>query len=605
MKKFFIALLLILGSACALVACGTQATSGKPQSHVAGEWVVVEEPTCLEKGVQRKYCLDCDIVMDEEEVDALGHDTISHEAKEAECLNAGWEAYETCSRCSYTTYEKIPALGHDKILHGGQAVDCTTDGWEAYETCSRCEYTTYEVIPAAHDILTHAGQAEDCTTDGWEAYETCSRCKYTTYKAIPAAHDEIPHEGWEAGCIFPGWEDYVTCSRCEYTTYEVIPAGHDIVFHEGQAANCTTDGWEAYEACSRCDEYTTYRSLAALGHSYGTDNICDTCKYEHIRFTRVDANGYPSSYGSYLLFGNYPQTKETNLIVTDALTAAAGTTPTASNSRAWTSYGYYQGTGTEGSQSNRVDYMWYQDLFYGGVKYRGVYFTSYRPVVTYGVCPVPVGNWTTDPIQYTSGFSTSVVYWFKYEPVKWKIIEEENGYATLLCDMIIDSQEYYHSTSARTINGKTIYENNYAESNIRKWLNDNFYETAFCAPEQAIVQTVAVDNSTDTTNGYNQYTCETTRDKVWLLSYQEAKKWMPDTATETELSRKVSDYAKCQGATYATIGQLVGNGAWWLRSPHYYSNVALNINGRGGFGQETLVNRTTCGVCPVVKIALA
>ena len=42
-----------------------------------------------------------------------GHDYIDHEAKAATCTEIGWEAYQTCSRCNYTTYKEISALGHD------------------------------------------------------------------------------------------------------------------------------------------------------------------------------------------------------------------------------------------------------------------------------------------------------------------------------------------------------------------------------------------------------------------------------------------------------------------------------------------------------------
>ncbi len=45
-------------------------------------------------------------------VSALGHDTINHEAQAPTCTEVGWEAYETCSRCDYTTYVEIPATGH-------------------------------------------------------------------------------------------------------------------------------------------------------------------------------------------------------------------------------------------------------------------------------------------------------------------------------------------------------------------------------------------------------------------------------------------------------------------------------------------------------------
>ena len=46
-------------------------------------------------------------------VPALGHDLVHHEAQAATCTEIGWDAYDTCSRCDYTTYVEIPATGHE------------------------------------------------------------------------------------------------------------------------------------------------------------------------------------------------------------------------------------------------------------------------------------------------------------------------------------------------------------------------------------------------------------------------------------------------------------------------------------------------------------
>ena len=111
------------------------------------EWTIDEEPTCTTEGSKSRHCLDCsngktDITV----IDALGHDPITHEAQAPTCETIGWKAYETCSRCDYTTYSEIASLGHDTINHEAQAPTCDAIGWDAYETCSRCNYTTYEEI---------------------------------------------------------------------------------------------------------------------------------------------------------------------------------------------------------------------------------------------------------------------------------------------------------------------------------------------------------------------------------------------------------------------------------------------------------------------------
>ena len=116
------------------------------------------------------------------------HDKVQHEAKAPTCTTIGWDAYDTCSRCDYTTYVEKTAKGHDRVSHDAKAPTCTTIGWDAYETCSRCDYTTYVELPA----LGHDYQAKiiprTCEDDGYTLH-TCTRC------ADRYADTIVPHCG--------------------------------------------------------------------------------------------------------------------------------------------------------------------------------------------------------------------------------------------------------------------------------------------------------------------------------------------------------------------------------------------------------------------------
>ena len=200
-------------------------------------------------------------------IPALKHDLEHHEAKAPTCTEKGWDAYDTCSRCDYTTRKEIPALNHDFVHHDAQAPTCTKPGWDAFDTCSRCDYTTYVERPAQHDLEQHEAKAPTCTEIGWDAFDTCSRCDYTTYQEIPALnHNLEQHAAKAPTCTEKGWNAYDTCSRCDYTTYAELPAlNHDLEQHAAKAATCTEKGWNAYDTCSRCD-YTTYVEQPALNH---------------------------------------------------------------------------------------------------------------------------------------------------------------------------------------------------------------------------------------------------------------------------------------------------------------------------------------------------
>ena len=225
-------------------------------------------PTCTEIGWDTyDLCVRCGYTT-RKELPALNHDLKQHAAQAATCTEKGWNAYETCSRsgCNYTTYQEIPALKHDFVYYKAKDPTCTEPGCDAYKTCSRCNYTTYQEIPALkHDLEQHAAQAPTCTEKGWNAYETCSRCDYTTYVELPAQHDLEQHAAQAPTCTEAGWDAYETCKNCNYTTRKELPAQHDLKQHAAKAATCTEKGWDAYETCSRCD-YTTYAELPALNH---------------------------------------------------------------------------------------------------------------------------------------------------------------------------------------------------------------------------------------------------------------------------------------------------------------------------------------------------
>ena len=260
--------------------CGAEYGEKDPNNHDLVHHDA-KAPSCTEIGWNAyEACSRCNYTTTYQELPALNHDLEQHAAKAPTCTEIGWDAYETCSRCNYTTYAELPALNHDLEQHAAKAPTCTEIGWDAYETCSRCNYTTYAELPALnHDLEQHAAKAPTCTEIGWDAYETCSRCNYTTYAELPALnHDLEQHAAKAPTCTEIGWDAYETCSRCNYTTYAELPAlNHDLEQHAAKAPTCTEIGWNAYETCSRCD-HTTYTELPALNHDYQAVTVAPTCE---------------------------------------------------------------------------------------------------------------------------------------------------------------------------------------------------------------------------------------------------------------------------------------------------------------------------------------
>ena len=228
------------------------------------------------------------------------------------------------------------------------------------------------------------------------------------------------------------------------------------------------------------------------------------------------------------------------------------------------------------------------------------------------------GNATVDGVKYkrlsrsdVSGSdnwpSSSGTYrYFKYEPIKWRVLSVSGTKAFVVADVALDSQ--YYNTSSTAVSWNT--------SSIRSWLNGygssynqpgvnyaskSFIGTAFSSGEQpAIYQTSAVSY-----------------DKVFLLSHDEVS---GNTATAYGFSKAVrsetfifedrmcegSDFAAAMGAVSGADGYVY----WWIRLARL-SNAQRYADVVGDSGRvyenvgTTLVSYYTYGVRPALNLDLS
>lgn len=124
------------------------------------------------------------------EKDPNNHDLVQHAAKAPTCTEIGWDTYDRCIRCGYTTRKELPALNHALVNHDAKAPTCTEIGWDAYDTCKNCDYNTYVELPALNHDYQAVTVAPTCETDGYTVF-TCSRCK-DSYTADPT--DKLGHQ---------------------------------------------------------------------------------------------------------------------------------------------------------------------------------------------------------------------------------------------------------------------------------------------------------------------------------------------------------------------------------------------------------------------------
>ncbi len=186
-------------------------------------------------------------------------------------------------------------------------------------------------------------------------------------------------------------------------------------------------------------------------------------------------------------------------------------------------------------------------------------------------------------------------YWFKCEPIEWKILSSSNGEYSLVSSALLDIHRFDDSSNC------------YADSEIREWLNGDFYNSAFSLSD-SYVQTTAVDNSASTTDSASsEYACNHTNDKVYLWSYQD---WLNADYGFSSDPDKMDAAKYCMGTDWEGAATVYGRnwGFVWTRSPSSDSNRSVwtvLIQYRGGMPYKMWPNDSRFAVRPAVTIKTA
>lgn len=137
--------------------------------------------TCTKAGTATLTCDVCGKIIENADVDALGHDYVIKKVLSGTCNEEGTAEY-VCTRCNDSYIEKTEKVDHvfDSGIDAPKAT-CETDGKKIY-TCTNCGYTKTETVKKlGHDYEAQIITAPTADTDGKTQY-TCKNCgkTYTT-----------------------------------------------------------------------------------------------------------------------------------------------------------------------------------------------------------------------------------------------------------------------------------------------------------------------------------------------------------------------------------------------------------------------------------------
>jgi len=182
------------------------------------------------------------------------------------------------------------------------------------------------------------------------------------------------------------------------------------------------------------------------------------------------------------------------------------------------------------------------------------YFDSPRIETSIDVSQLKVG----DEIEFGEfPYDTS----FELKPIKWRVLDIKDGKALIITSDSIMSQSLY-----------VEQRGTWADSGIRKLLNEGFIDVAFTENEKSHLVLSTISNE-----GNKQYKipkAEDTEDKVFLLSLEEVHKYMPD---DKDMRCGETDYAKARTSHRNIM-------FWHTRTPGQINYGAVAVSSFGGEG---------------------
>lgn len=167
------------------------------------------------------------------------------------------------------------------------------------------------------------------------------------------------------------------------------------------------------------------------------------------------------------------------------------------------------------------------------------------------------------------------------EVIEWKVLARDGTKVLLLSKYVLDCKPYH--TTLQDITWEACY--------LRKWLNQDFINTAFSESEQAVIATTNV--SADKNPEHSTNPGKSTNDKLFLLSISEYKQYLQrtDKPSFTEFSYSKQGEYKFEW--------------WWLRTPGIDQDSASCVASSGLHLAGASVHFTDFGVRPAMWIDLS
>ena len=184
----------------------------------------------------------------------------------------------------------------------------------------------------------------------------------------------------------------------------------------------------------------------------------------------------------------------------------------------------------------------------------------------------------------------------EWTDIKWRVLERDDDRVLLICDCCIEAIPYETADITQDID---TLDTVWSDSSLRNWLNESFFVSAFSENEKDKI--LETRNQTDAYR--NKLETEETKDKVFLLSDDEVRKYFPK---RFDRQANATDRAVNRDDTSIFVSDLTDDTVfWWLRSCGDEHNCAKVVGAEGAVVDSGfLIPRLDIGVRPAIWVRL-
>ena len=271
-------------------------------------------------------------------------------------------------------------------------------------------------------------------------------------------------------------------------------------------------------------------------------------------------------------FGSYPQTE----IVDKAGTCG-------NNNRAWGQAADYEIDTSLYETLQKQSWNGKGEATVGENKYRRLRSEDATGTYSTDACY----NWDDTP-EY---------HYFRYDPIKWRVLESADGQLLLMADKVLDYRAFndsgnWDSWSKSTIrswlNGYDSFENNDGVD----FSNKNFITSAFSSEDRQELISTYLDDAR-------------VSDKIWLPSSDDLTTsygfYKYDEKSDEARRKKSTTFSKAMGAASNITTEYMGNTSWWQRTVQDMNWIRF-VNPQGS-ASDSKDNNLGCGICPVIRVS--